>query len=158
MIKICDDFFDKNTHIKIWEYCNRVSYKMGEADNIQSPPTGGVFEINKENKLFNLLDEYLKKEFKQLKNLKCYRAYINYFNFNENPYFHDDGNNGYTCLFYPNIDYELNESGETQFLVNNEIRGILPIPNRMILFDAKIIHRATSFRSKNRFTLAIKYQ
>jgi len=158
MIKIYDNFFDKTTHIKIWEYCNKVSYKLGEKDTPQTPPTGGVFEINKGNELFSLLNKNLKDKFKQLKNLRCYRAYINYFNFNENPYFHYDDDVGYTCLFYPNIDFDVNEGGETQFLINNEIKGILPIPNRMLLFDAKLEHKATSFRSKHRFTLAIKYQ
>tara|TARA_R110000803_G_scaffold59658_1_gene118492 strand:- start:620 stop:1096 length:477 start_codon:yes stop_codon:yes gene_type:complete len=158
MIKIYDNFFDEVTHIKIWDYCNKVSYKIGEKDHKKSLPTGGIFSISNKSKLFSLLDKNLVDKFEQLKNLKCYRAYINFFSFNENPYFHQDNNIGYTCLFYPNIDFELNEGGETQFLINNEIRGILPIPNRMILFDAKIDHKATSFRSRHRFTLAIKYQ
>ena len=47
--------------------------------------------------------------------------------------------------------------GETQFLIDKEIRGILPYPNRMIQFDASIQHRATSFTNTHRFTLAVKY-
>ena len=38
------------------------------------------------------------------------------------------------------------------------INGYPPIPNRMILFDASLLHRATCFRSTHRFTIAIKYE
>ena len=42
-------------------------------------------------------------------------------------------------------------------LIDDEIVGILPLPNRMVYFPAKIMHRATSFRDRHRFTLALKY-
>jgi hypothetical protein len=47
--------------------------------------------------------------------------------------------------------------GETQFVIDDEIKGVFPIPNRMVMFNANILHRATTFRSRHRFTLAIKY-
>ncbi len=47
--------------------------------------------------------------------------------------------------------------GETQFLIDDEIRGILPFPNRLVYFDANILHKATSYRTGHRFTLALKY-
>ena len=50
-----------------------------------------------------------------------------------------------------------NDLGETQFLIDGEIKGILPKPNRMLGFDADLLHRATTFRDKHRFTIAIKY-
>jgi hypothetical protein len=50
------------------------------------------------------------------------------------------------------------EGGETQFIVDNEIYGVTPVPNRMVYFDASILHRATSFRNRHRFTVAIKYE
>ena len=52
---------------------------------------------------------------------------------------------------------ELNEGGETQFLISNEIKGILPIPNRMVIFNGLIYHKATSFRNQHRYTIAIKF-
>ena len=32
------------------------------------------------------------------------------------------------------------------FFVENDLMGILPISNRMVVFDATILHKATSFR------------
>lgn len=157
MIEVIDNFFSKDIHNNLWSYCNRASYKVGERDNAHNIPTGGVFEIVKNSNLFVFLDKELKIRFKKLEHLECSRAYINCFSPNENPYFHTDGDKGYTCLFYPNLEFELDEGGETQFLINNKIEGILPIPNRMVLFDASLQHKATSFRSQHRFTIAVKY-
>ena len=158
MIKIVDGFFNEKVHKNLWEYCNNVSYRIGEKDNLDTPPTGATFEIKKNNTLLNYLDQSLKKKFNELKGLECFRCYINCFSPNENPYFHYDNDKGYTCLFYPNLEFEIEEGGETQFLIDNKIEGVLPIPNRMVLFDAYLHHKATSFRSQHRFTIAIKYQ
>ncbi|BCU95852.1 MAG: hypothetical protein CM15mV10_2390 [uncultured marine virus] len=56
-----------------------------------------------------------------------------------------------------NLEWNENDLGETQFLIDGEIKGILPKPNRMLGFDADLLHRATTFRDKHRFTIAIKY-
>ena len=83
--------------------------------------------------------------------------YINCFAPSERPYFHTDGSDGITMLYYPQEKWEPDDGGETQFYVDGEIRGIVPQPNRLVYFDASILHRATSFRSVHRFTIAIKY-
>ena len=82
--------------------------------------------------------------------------YINCFAPNENPYFHTDGE-GVTFLHYANDRFDLQEGGETQFYVDENIYGVIPIPNRLVMFDGRILHRATSFRNGHRFTVAIKY-
>ena len=85
--------------------------------------------------------------------------YINYFSPLENPFFHTDGSNGdITFLFYLNDKWEIDDGGETQFYFNHTIYGVPPLNNRLVYFDADIIHKATSFRNKSRFTIAIKYQ
>ena len=84
--------------------------------------------------------------------------YVNCFAPSENPYFHTDGDDGVTFLYYVNDRWELNDGGETQIIVNDEIKGILPLPNRIVGFDASLLHRATSFRFKHRFTLAAKFR
>ena len=68
-----------------------------------------------------------------------------------------DGSHGVTFLFYANEEWSIEMHGETQFLIDDQITGILPYPNRMVKFDADILHRATSFRDGHRFTLAVKY-
>ena len=60
-------------------------------------------------------------------------------------------------LFYIN-NWKLDDGGETQFLIDNQIKGVLPIPNRIVGFDANILHKATTFRNNHRFTLAIKFK
>ena len=64
---------------------------------------------------------------------------------------------GITFLYYPNWEWELQEGGETQFYIDGNILGVPPVPNRLVVFDGMIQHRATSFRNKHRFTIAIKY-
>ena len=75
----------------------------------------------------------------------------------EKAFFHIDGNCGITCLFYVNSDYDVDDGGETQFILNNTGVNILPLPNRLSFFDATILHKATSFKNKHRFTIAVKY-
>ena len=55
------------------------------------------------------------------------------------------------------MGWDKDDGGETQFLMNDELYGILPIPNRMVVFSANLLHRATTFRNDHRFTVAIKY-
>ena len=74
----------------------------------------------------------------------------------ETPYFHTDGE-GITFLYYPNLEWNLQDGGETQFYVDGNILGVPPAPNRLVMFDGEIVHRASSFRDRYRFTVAIKY-
>jgi len=60
-------------------------------------------------------------------------------------------------LYYAVEEWNIEYGGETQFVVDDEIRGVFPFPNRMVMFDANILHRATAFRTGHRFTLAVKY-
>ena len=158
MIELIENYLPQDSHNEIWNYCLNASYKVGERDYSNTLPTGIVHEIPLDSHICNILTSSLKKN-SLLESKSIYRCYINCFSPNENPYWHTDGE-GITCLYYPNITYsELNEGGETQFLLdNNEIKGILPFSNRMVLFDGLIYHKATSFRTQHRYTIALKYQ
>ena len=84
--------------------------------------------------------------------------YINCFAPSENPYFHVDGD-GLTFLYYlTNHKWRADDGGETQFLIDDTIKGVLPISNRLVGFDGNILHRATPFRFDHRFTLAAKFR
>jgi len=160
MIKIIDNFFSEDIRNKLLIYCANASYKFNAVDRLGDLPTGSEFIINKKNPLYIFLDKNLKNKFKKLKNLSCYKAQINCFIPRERPSFHVDnkeGEGGFTCLYYPNDFWNKDEGGETQFLINGEIRGILPIPNRMIIFDSTLDHAATSYKTYHRFTIALKY-
>jgi hypothetical protein len=110
------------------------------------------------SKIYSVFSKKIEKEFPEMKDYKLYRMYVNCFSPNENPYFHIDGETGHTLLYYPQEDWKLDDGGETQFFIDESIHGVLPVPNRMVKFDACIKHKATSFRDRHRFTLAIKYQ
>jgi hypothetical protein len=157
MIKIIDNFLSTFDYNEIVSYCKTSDYYYGETDDGDTPCTGMTSEINLCSDLSLLFHTKLIDHRNDFKHLNMYRMYLNCFSPNENPYFHIDGDSGITCLYYPTENWTYNEGGETQFIINDEIKGILPIPNRMVIFNANILHRATSFRNKHRFTIAIKY-
>ena len=154
IVEVIDDFLSTDDAYSVLDYCRMASYTYGETDTSSTPPTGMVHEIDKTNEIYELFEcktEDLVTDF------KLNRMYINCFAPTECPYFHTDGQNGITFLYYPQDTWDIDMGGETQFVVDDEIKGIFPIPNRMVMFDANILHRATTFRSTHRFTLAIKY-
>jgi len=154
-IEVLDRFLSKEEFDYVLSYCENASYTYGEVDIHGLPPTGMVHEIPETEHIYKLFQSKTKK---LSSDLELYRMYINCFAPSENPYFHTDGDPGdLTFLYYPTNVWKLNDGGETQFLVNNEIYGITPIPNRMVYFDASILHRATAFRDRHRFTVAVKY-
>lgn len=155
MIEIVDRFLSKEEFDYILNYCENASYTYGEVDSYGLPPTGMVHQISEVEETYKI---FKSKTEKLVSGIELYRMYINCFAPSENPYFHTDGDPGdITFLYYPTPRWELNDGGETQFLVDNEIYGVTPVPNRMVYFDASVLHRATAFRNKHRFTVAIKY-
>jgi hypothetical protein len=153
-IRILDNLITKKEQQTIWNELQTKNYLVGEIDRPGLPPTGSVAELLKEDKTFKIINNKL---INFIDTNKIYRSYINCFFPNENPYFHIDKDKGTTILYYANLEnYELDEGGETQFLLE-EIKGVRPIPGRIVLFDSNILHKATSFRSRNRYTVAFKY-
>ena len=162
-VNVYDDAFSKDLHQEILEYCQgpTCGYLYGESDEPGGPVTGVTHYLPEDSLLrLNILSEILNKV-PEMKQVKCYQAYFNMFIPGEIPYFHmddDEENNGITGLYYPQGGWKPDDGGETQFLMNNTINGIPPIANRLVLFDAHILHRATSFRDRHRFTLALKFR
>ena len=157
LINYSDNFFAEKEHQIIFEYCKKAAYAYGEQDNENTPVTGMIHDIPQTHFVYRLISKTLYDRVEFIRDMKLYRMYINCFAPGETPYLHDDGI-GYTFLYYANPDlYEVDEGGETQFIVGDNIMGIMPVPNRMAIFDGMVIHRAMPFRSKYRFTIAIKY-
>jgi len=157
MIKIYDQFLNDKNYAKLVDYAKYAPYQFKEKDHLDAEFVGGIYDISLKDDLFLFLDREVKSRFEEVKNIKCQRAYINLFISGEKPYFHIDANNGYTFLMYLNEEYNIDMGGETSFLINGELRGILPVPNRAIIFDSSIEHKANSFRKGLRYTLALKY-
>tara|TARA_R100001129_G_scaffold182430_1_gene163052 strand:+ start:716 stop:1198 length:483 start_codon:yes stop_codon:yes gene_type:complete len=156
-IEIKDNFLEETDAKRVLEYCVQSSYTYGEVDTPQTPPTGMVHEIQRDEDIYKLFESKIKNYYRYVRKLNLYRMYVNCFSPSENPYFHTDGDKGVTFLYYVNDQWTLNEGGETQILVDDEIRGVLPLPNRIVGFNANLLHRATSFRNRHRFTLAVKF-
>ena len=156
MIKVYDDV----NVVENFDLYNFLLYKnayvYGEKDKSEDDaPTGMVFNI-KDPLLLEWFCNAATQHHKELKNLQLARAYVNLFQPHERPHWHSDGNY-WTCLFYVTLKHDIEENGETQFLGNGEIRGILPKKNRLIVFDGVLQHRATPFRNYPRITVALKY-
>ena len=143
-------------------------FSYGEDDGDNTEPSGVICDfvklINSGSKLSpvlktiteNLVDNIYKNE-ESLKNMKLNRVYLNLFIPNENPSFHIDGKNTVTCLYYLNPPLDINEGGETQFLIDEEIKGVISKPGRLTIFDGGLLHRATSFRKYPRLTMALRF-
>ncbi len=164
-VQVFDNFLNEESQQSIIDYCRECQYRYGETDNgDDAPVTGMVSDIEEDSEVFNFLKEAIERIIPNIKMMELYRMYVNCFAPGENPYFHTDageGDAGITFLYYPadtNSEYNIDDGGETQFYIENSLYGIPPIPNRLVMFDASLLHKATSFRSDHRFTIAIKYE
>ena len=157
MLTVYNNVFTADKNLELYKtllYKNSFTY--GEVDTNDTPPTGMVLNLPLDSVLFKeFYDAVIRNHF-AVKNLEVQRAYVNLFLPNENPYFHNDGN-VITCLFYITPEYDINEGGETQFMIEDNIVGIKAKPARLVVFDGKIVHRATSFRNHPRITVALKF-
>lgn len=157
MIKIFDNVVSNEENLYIHQHLlQSKEYWYGEVDTFEHPPTGMVHNIN-DSHLLTGLKEIIFNYNKELCEKEIQRSYINLFLPGENPFFHADGE-VITCLFYFNPEYDINEGGETQFFVEDSLIAVQCKPARLVIFNGKLLHRATSFRSKPRITVAIKFK
>lgn len=157
ILNYSDDFFTETEQRRIAEYCLSAKYSYGEKDNSNTPVTGMTHNIPESELVYKLIAKTLYDRVEFIRDLKLYRMYVNCFAPSEEPYFHTDGQ-GFTFLYYPiQRIHNLDDGGETFFVVDGDLMGIMPISNRMVIFDAGIMHKATSYRNDHRFTIAIKY-
>jgi|TARA_R110000822_G_scaffold7975_1_gene31980 hypothetical protein len=153
---ILDNILLEKEQKEIYDFCKSRPYYRGEVDKPGYPPTGLVSPL--EN--IDIIDKIMSGT--NNKNKVIERAYINLFLPNEKPYFHIDNEDpSYkTLLYYVNAE-EINwtdEGGETFFLEGNSKKAVSFLPGRIIIFDANISHRASSFRNLDRYTIALKFK
>tara|TARA_A100001391_G_scaffold60721_1_gene37876 strand:+ start:3472 stop:3933 length:462 start_codon:yes stop_codon:yes gene_type:complete len=151
MVNIQSHYLSPDLYKEVEGYCYNADYYYGERDHPNAIPTGLVHNLQ----LDSLIVSYFPKE---QKNLSLVRAYINYFAAGEHPKFHVD-HGKLTSLYYINTDdYNIDEGGCTEIITHPQyITSILPYKNTLITFDAKLVHKATSFKTRPRFTIALKY-
>ena len=160
-IDIVDNFLDSPSYEKIIEFCQMTeTYRYGETDRFDTPPVGMISEIY-DVEIIRILEDSIAEKFEKKTNGRpLNRSYVNCFSSGDKPYFHIDSESkdDLTFLFYVNqFDWEPDMGGETQFFDGERIIGIPPISNRMVCFEANILHRATALRNGYRFTIALKY-
>lgn len=139
-------------------------WNYGEVDDVGLPPTGLICNLfnNGQWEYKEIHDELfvgLVKVDPWFETAKLQRSYINMFRPNEEANIHIDGQ-CITALFYINPYMQMNHGGETQFFVDGDMVGSLPYPNRMVIFDGMIPHKATPFRWGRhdvRITVAMKF-
>ena len=155
-IHIRDNWLSAEEQNNVLMYCQNANYTFGEKDEAEVAPTGMSAEIRKGEFIYRFFYE---KTQPLVPNLCLLRMYINLFAPNEIPYYHTDADQGMTFLYYPHKEmWTPNFLGQTEFYVNDKSYSVAPEPNRLCFFDASILHRATSFRTKHRFTVALKYE
>jgi Rps23 Pro-64 3,4-dihydroxylase Tpa1-like proline 4-hydroxylase len=162
-MKVLDNFLTEEEYNIVNDLRFRSGYRLESDGYPEDNPinTGMSLDISKDDEIYKIFSQKLFNIFEEVKSLNIYRMYINCFAPLEWPYFHTDIDspyNGITCLYYLNNYWDLNDGGETQFFVDNSIIAIPPIPNRVVCFDSRLLHKATSFRNKQRFSIAVKYQ
>jgi len=158
MIQVIDDLFD-NEFIEITlDKLKSFKYKPAEKDRDDTPPCGEVLELSLDDTLVKIISQPIRFSLHK-KGMQLKRAYINKFKPGDNPYFHHDELDGITVLYYANNEKRADEGGETIFYLKeeDEMKGIRPFPGRLVMFDGYIQHRATAMRTKDRYTIALKY-
>lgn len=144
----------------------KAPFYYGTIDDPGSKPSGLINEFEHENiQIYPILEKikdfYLNKIFEvepTFKESKPTVTRLNLFLPRETPRFHDDSKEWITFIFYINPDFEPNEGGETQFIINKQLKSVPSLPGRLVMFDGGIIHRATSFLNEARLTLVFSFE
>lgn len=160
-IQVYDQFFETRLYFELVKFLyNSKQYAYGEFDHAYAPAVGLIADFT-DQQIFPLTNVITKITEKIPNNLHLDRIYCNCFAPNEFPHFHIDSSfeQEKTVLVYiSDKEWSLNDGGETQFYEDDRIFGVPPRQNRVIIFNSNILHRATSFHNRHRFTLALKYK
>ena len=149
-----DSFLHPQTFPQVAAEVESLRHWKPEVDFHGAAPVGETCDLPSSSMAYRSIVQELKKLFRGPWTVD--RFYVNRFQPREVPQFHADGD-VVTCVLYADPgNWTPHDHGETQLLINAEIRGILPIPNRMLVFDGRLLHRATSFQTRRRHTIAAK--
>jgi hypothetical protein len=155
-IIVIDQFLHPQVFSRVAAQMTTLTGWKREVDFVGAEPIGETADLPAASEICGAIAAELGKLFH--KTWKLDRFYVNRFRAGEVPRFHQDGE-VVTCLLYADAEpWQPDDHGETQLLVGGEIRGVLPIANRMLLFDGRLLHRATAFRSRVRHTIATKIE
>lgn len=169
-IRTYDDVLTQPQHECVLSEIFNLKFSQGETDEEDTPPSGMISDLSSEFYTHNTLLDYL-NTLECLKDCYCDRSYVNLYAPNERTFFHHDFTD-YTVLYYPGPNWNINDEGETKFFFNpnpfNDVIqdgsedmpimfSIAPVPNRLTIFKGDVLHSATSFRDKHRYSIAFKF-
>ena len=180
-IQTFDNVFSENILEKMVTECWRLDYRYGASDSNsegEKIPTGlTTMGIDySETFWYRKLWRFCEDNIPELDDWTLARHHVNLFAPNENARYHTDQDRykGRTVLFYANLYWDINELGETKFLVSDSqkfkgdiktsgdgsypiVLSIAPIPGRVIIFNGAIQHSATALRQEHRFTPTFQF-
>ena len=113
-----DNFLKDDEWKLIYEYCISASYSIGEADFKGAPLVGMIHSLTPDSEIYAIILNNMARILPEF--VKLQRMYINCFAPNENPFFHIDGETGYTVLYYPQPNWNENDGGTTDFLYKDQ--------------------------------------
>ena len=165
---VIDDFLSKEDHHEIYNLTMEREWNPPINDSPEDPLSGssgynsgdgfherGTQIILSECLVYPNLRNILETEYLQ--------TLYNKYDPKTPTYFHWDTKlpeSGWTLIYFPDIaEYDFRMGGETQILVDNQIVGVLPLPNRLMAFDGNLWHKGTSFTNNQlRYSLAIQFR
>jgi len=161
---VIDDFLPKQEHQAIYERLMTREWKAvnDTPDDPLSDNSGYVSHASFTDASTQTIIEYC-LEYDYLRDIiqNKHRASIyNKYDPKTPTYFHTDAIGGHTLIYFPDIaKYNFMMSGETQILNNDQIVGVLPIPNRLMAFPGGLWHKGTSFTSNQpRYSFAVQFK
>lgn len=150
---VIDQFLHPDVFREVVAEIRSFKHWKPEYDHYDLEPVGMTCEIIPDMRTHKAMYEEVGKLFAAPWTQQ--RFFVNRFEPKEIPQFHRDGCS-LTCLLYADDqELQLDDHGETQLLIGREIMGVLAEPNRLLVFDGNMMHRATSFQARQRHTVSL---
>jgi hypothetical protein len=167
---VIDDFLSEEDHHKIFTTTVKAPYMPIDdsiTDEFPDPLSGqsgynAKEDIDGETTQILLEQAMMHNELIPIVSTKYMLTIFNKYDPKTPTYFHWDTKSpesGWTLIYFPHThEYNFKMGGETQILVDNQIVGVLPLPNRLMAFDGSLWHKGTSFTHDDyRYSVAIQF-
>ena len=161
-ISVHDDLVAPDMARELFDAVHQPVYRFGQKSNAHDPfgfwianiPDAIVRGDNPIGALWRLVEARITRG-------RCgiERMYVNAYTYGDCPTIHvdHDAAGNYTVLYYANLEWKPEWSGETVFYTpqrDDIVRSVLPRPGRIAVFDGRIPHVA---REPNRIAPVVRY-
>ena len=146
----------------VFDAVHQPVYHFGQKSNAEDPfgfwianiPDAIVRGDNPIGNLWRLVDARITRG-----TCRIARMYVNAYTYGDCPTIHVDHDveGNYTVLYYANLEWRAEWSGETVFYTPQRdeiVRAVLPKPGRIAVFDGRVPHVA---REPNRIAPVVRY-